>query len=208
MEIIRNTTPKIKHNKVLGRTSKRYESGSRGAATVSSGRGDYGGVSYGTYQFASRGGNKSSVARFVKQCSFCHEFEGLFPGSPDFSSKWKHIANNHNSFGIEQHHYIKERYYDNAINKLKRLGIKESNLQFGVKELIWSSAVQFGPAGCYNIFKRAGVNGDHSNKEIIDRVYKEKSRVHAYFRSSSKNVQRNIRNRYVAERLQNLKDCA
>jgi hypothetical protein len=33
----------------LGMTSSRYESGGRGAGTVSTGRGDHGGVSYGTY---------------------------------------------------------------------------------------------------------------------------------------------------------------
>ena len=49
---------------VLGSLSSKYETGGRGPGTVSSGIGDAGGVSYGSYQMTSRprGG---TVARFV-----------------------------------------------------------------------------------------------------------------------------------------------
>lgn len=205
MEIIRNTTPK----RILGRTSRRYESGNNGPSTVSTGRGDHGGVSYGTYQFSSRGGHNSSVSKFVSCSSFANSFSGLTPGTSEFSSKWKDVCSNyHDQFGHEQHIYIKERYYDSAINKLRRLGVREENLSFGVKELIWSTAVQFGPSGCFNIFQRSKIDSNTSNLDIINKVYQEKSRVGSYFRSSSQNVQANILKRYESERLQNLQDCA
>lgn len=38
----------------LGDTSKKYEVGSGGPVTVSSGKGDYGGISYGLYQLSSK----------------------------------------------------------------------------------------------------------------------------------------------------------
>jgi hypothetical protein len=193
---------------ILGQTSKRYESGNSGPATISTGRGDYGGVSYGTYQFASRGGELSPAAKFVNQCSFADHFKGMMPGDPDFSYKWKEICAKYGDrFGKEQHDYIKLRYYDNALTKLSRIGIFEEKLCFGVKELIWSTAVQFGPSGCYNIFRRCGINEYTHNLSIIDLVYIEKSRVEAYFRSSSRNVQNNILRRYESERLSNIKDC-
>lgn len=192
----------------LGQTSKRYESGNSGPATISSGIGDYGGVSYGTYQFASRDGYESSVAKFVNQCSFSNQFKGLMPGSQEFSYKWKQICSTHmEQFGKEQHNYIKLRYYDNALVKLSRIGVYVEKLCFGVKELIWSTAVQFGPAGCYNIFRRCGINSQTHNLSIIDLVYMEKSKVQSYFRSSSKNVQNNILRRYEDERLRNIADC-
>jgi len=205
METIKNIAPK----RILGATSKIYESGNSGPSTVSTGRGDHGGVSYGTYQFSSRDGYNSSVAKFVNQCSFANEFSGLFPGSQSFSDKWREICSRYlDKFGYEQHVYIKERYYDSAINKLRRLGLLEGTFSFGVRELIWSTAVQFGPAGCYNIFQRAGINSTTSNKDIINKVYNEKSKVRSYFASSSSNVQENILKRYESERLKNLQDCA
>lgn len=208
METIKNTTPKIKH-RLLGQTSQRYESGSNGPATVSSGRGDYGGVSYGTYQFSSRDGESSSVAKFVRQSAFANRFQGLMPGSREFSRSWQGTAAEFPyEFGMEQHDYIKVRYYDNAVAKLRRLGLNEATFCFGLKELIWSSSVQFGPSGCFNIFQRANITPAFSNIQIIEAVYKEKSRVRAYFRSSSESVQNGVLRRYHSERLQNLQDCA
>lgn len=55
----------------LGMTSARRESGGRGAETISTGKGDHGGVSYGTYQLSSKAGrcgniwiNRVTVASF------------------------------------------------------------------------------------------------------------------------------------------------
>src|SRR4026209_65745 len=48
----------------LGKLSAKYETGGRGPGTVSTGAGDRGGVSYGSYQMASKMG---VPAKFVKQ---------------------------------------------------------------------------------------------------------------------------------------------
>jgi len=45
----------------LGQTSTRYETGGRGAGTVSSGQSDHGGVSYGSYQFTTNTGGVLSI---------------------------------------------------------------------------------------------------------------------------------------------------
>lgn len=45
-----------------GQTSEHYESGSRGPGTISSGIGDHGGMSYGSYQLS-----KSTVMSYVRQ---------------------------------------------------------------------------------------------------------------------------------------------
>src|SRR6516165_2314194 len=72
----------------LGKLSEKYESGGRGPATVSTGVGDPGGVSYGTYQLASKIGRADE---FVRQY-YPEEFKGLKGGSPEFTKKWKELA--------------------------------------------------------------------------------------------------------------------
>src|SRR4051794_2082524 len=72
----------------LGKLSEKYESGNRGPATVSSGKGDPGGVSYGTYQLASKVGRADA---FVKKY-YADEFKGLKGGTPEFTARWKELA--------------------------------------------------------------------------------------------------------------------
>lgn len=192
----------------LGQTSERYESGGNGPGTISSGTGDYGGVSYGTYQFSSRGGDDSPAGQFVQNSSYASEFDGLTPGTDEFSDKWTEVSNNDpQGFEEAQHDYIQSNYYEPAATKLQKLGVDVNNACFGVQELIWSTSVQFGPTGCYNIFKRAGVDSSTSNEDIIDSVYKEKSQVGSYFKSSSSDVQKSVLKRYQTERLQNVDSC-
>ncbi|MFN9550895.1 MAG: hypothetical protein ACK56Q_11515, partial [Pirellulaceae bacterium] len=72
----------------LGKLSEKYESGGRGPATVSSGVGDPGGVSYGTYQLASKIGRADE---FVREF-YPKEFDGLKGGTPEFTARWKRLA--------------------------------------------------------------------------------------------------------------------
>ena len=75
----------------LGALSAKYETGGRGPGTVSTGAGDKGGVSYGSYQMASKMG---VPGRFVTQSGFpwLQDFKNLVPGSADFTAAWKRIA--------------------------------------------------------------------------------------------------------------------
>src|SRR5215213_6924104 len=72
----------------LGKLSEKYESGGRGPGTVSSGKGDPGGVSYGTYQLASKVGRADE---FVQKY-YSDEFKGLKGGTDEFTKKWKELA--------------------------------------------------------------------------------------------------------------------
>src|SRR5689334_4389151 len=91
----------------LGALSAKYETGGRGCGTVSTGAGDYGGVSYGSYQMASKMGVPT---KFVTQPGFpwALEFEGLKAGSAAFSAVWKRIASRTpEAFQAAQHEFIK-----------------------------------------------------------------------------------------------------
>jgi LysM repeat protein len=96
----------------LGHLSAKYETGGRGPGVVSTGAGDLGGVSYGSYQMASKTG---TVAQFVSAAEFPwrSSFQGLQAGSPAFTAKWKEIADSEpDRFQECQHAYIKKTHYD------------------------------------------------------------------------------------------------
>lgn len=87
----------------LGKTSKRYESGSGGPATISSGVGDPGGISYGSYQLST---TKGTLAKYLKYSdNYNHAFDGLKPKTEEFDQKWKELANNDPQFHQSQHEY-------------------------------------------------------------------------------------------------------
>jgi hypothetical protein len=82
----------------LGSLSEKYESDVRGPLAISpkkrlsDGKEDEGDVSYGSFQMASkRGLNGSTVWEFAKS-AFPGQFDGLDPGTPDFTQKWIELA--------------------------------------------------------------------------------------------------------------------
>src|SRR5213080_3043905 len=88
----------------LGALSEKYESGGRGPETVSTGKGDLGGVSYGTYQLSSKFGRADA---FVKKY-YPDQFQGLKAGTPEFTAKWKDVAKQDaKTFHAHEHEYIK-----------------------------------------------------------------------------------------------------
>ncbi|MCG6283626.1 peptidoglycan-binding domain-containing protein, partial [Vibrio diabolicus] len=62
----------------LGKTSEKYESAGRGPGVISTGRGDYGGASYGAYQMSS---NMGIVQKFIQFSKFKERFYGLTPAT-------------------------------------------------------------------------------------------------------------------------------
>ena len=139
-------------NWVLGQTSKLFESGKGGAATVSSGKGDYGGASYGTYQLSSKQGE---VQKFLKGSKYGEQFAGLQPGTPEFNAKWKEVAKADPEFGNVQHDYIKATKFDPAMAGLKKAGIDLSKDGAAVQDAVWSTSVQFGAGGAQSLVKNA-----------------------------------------------------
>ncbi|NDI85064.1 VgrG-related protein [Undibacterium crateris] len=128
-------------NWILGQTSKMFESGKAGAGAVSTGRGDNGGVSYGTYQLSSKAG---TVDKFLSSTSYGDTFKGLKPGTKEFSDKWKDVAKTDPKFESAQHDFIKSTHYDPAMSGLKKSGIDLSDRGSAVKDAIWSTSTQFG----------------------------------------------------------------
>jgi peptidoglycan hydrolase-like protein with peptidoglycan-binding domain len=140
----------------LGRTSAHYEG--HGPGTISSGKGDYGGVSYGTYQFSTEP-NGGSLKGFLRDSAYRDQFKGLEPKTPEFNAKWKELAKSDPGFAQDQHNVMKKTHYDPMVATLKAEGIDLSKRGPAVQDALWSTSVQFGPnhwhgAGGPDVFEK------------------------------------------------------
>lgn len=192
-------------NWILGQTSKLFESGKGGAGTVSSGKGDFGGASYGTYQLSSTQG---TLQNFLKSSKYGDQFAGLKPGSPEFNAKWKEVAAADPEFGSSQHDFIKSSHYDPAMSKLKEGGIDLSGRGAAVQDALWSTSVQFGAGnskkGAVSMFQKALGGKDlasMSDQDIVSAVQDYKiANNDKLFASSSDAVRAGTANRAKSEK--------
>lgn len=202
----------------LGKTSERFESGGRGPGVINnyngSAAGDLGGASYGTYQLASYlpekmnngrarpSAKNSPVLQFIKNSRFKDRFEGLTPATPEFDNRWREIASsNPTEFKKDQHDYIQAKYYDVAVSNLKRAGLDLSSFGPAVQDLIWSGAVQFGPANIKAFTETINNKSTLTDKDIVNIVSEWKIKnVDVLFKSSSENIKNGVRSRYQSEK--------
>ncbi|UZW58859.1 peptidoglycan-binding domain-containing protein [Lysobacter enzymogenes] len=123
----------------LGSTSVRYETGGRGAGTISTGHGDHGGVSYGAYQLSSRAG---TLREYLAQSRYAEHFAGLTPATPEFNARWKELARTDPGFAADQHDFIHASHYQAERDRLKARGIDLSDRGPAVQDALWSTSVQ------------------------------------------------------------------
>jgi murein DD-endopeptidase MepM/ murein hydrolase activator NlpD len=193
----------------LGALSAKYETGGRGPGTVSTGAGDKGGVSYGSYQMASKMG---VPARFVSESGFpwLQDFRNLVPGTAEFTATWKRIAAAQTgAFQEAQHAYIKKTHYDLLVAKIR----SDDNLDVNsrsraLQDAVWSTAVQHG--GATPIVHRAcakvtrGLTDPKYDEELIRAIYGERGKKKpdgnlAYFSGNSASVQKGVAIRFKSE---------
>jgi hypothetical protein len=200
----------------LGALSAKYESGNRASGTVSSGKGDPGGVSYGSYQLSSKVG---TAQRFVDQY-YAEWFHGTKPGSDEFSALWKKLAAERDAeLAAYEHLFIADTHYQPFADRLrKELNFDVDRHSNALRDVAWSTAVQHGAGN--KIFHRALEKASQENRvsqlsdqEIIELVYQERGRVDAdgasvYFSRSSPKVQQSVRNRFKNEQQDALKALA
>lgn len=191
----------------LGSLSEKYESGGRGPGTVSSGVGDPGGVSYGTYQLSSKLGRADQFAAKY----FPEEFKGLKAGSDEFTKRWKELAKEQTEkLREKEHQYIQQTHYDPQVAHLKKaLMLDVGARSWALQNAVWSTAVQHGPAS--KIIDRALAPllqtqslKELGDKEILQAIYAERSRkddqgVLVYFKSSSAAEQKGVARRFDSE---------
>jgi hypothetical protein len=176
---------------------------------VSTGAGDPGGVSYGSYQMASKMGVPT---KFVTQAGFPwrQDFANLVAGTAAFTAVWKKIAAEQTqAFQKAQHEYIKKTHYDLLCAKVLNDSSLDVNTRSrAVQNVVWSTAVQHGPAtpivsrACATLScKSTDANYDEL---LIRAIYAERGKRKpdgnlAYFSKSSSSVQTGVANRFKSE---------
>lgn len=183
----------------LGDTSRKYEVGKGGPTTVSSGAGDRGGVSYGTYQLSSKTG---TCAAFVKRMGYTQYFGFAEPGSAKFSALWKKAPEYYPNFGEDQHEFIRLTHYQPQLDFLKGKGINLSKRGPAVQDAVWSTSVQFGGGTSLIAKSLSGKNVDKmSDADIVSAIQDYKiANNSALFKSSSPAVRASTLNRAKSEK--------
>ena len=170
------TPPAAPH--ALGSLSKKYESGTRGPETVSSGVGDPGGVSYGLYQLSSKAGTCASFVR-VEGKIWAADFGTKKPGTPEFSAAWKAIAaRDAAKFGAAQHSFIERTHYRPVVKTVDDAkGVNLDARHDAVRDATWSCSVQHNGAATILISAIDTVDRDTArdapdyDRKLVNAIY-------------------------------------
>jgi hypothetical protein len=186
----------------IDKLSSYFESGNKGAGAISSGRGDHGGASYGTHQFASANG---SLQGYLQNSKYGKEFNGLAPGSAEFNSKWKDIADKDpKGFEADQAQYTTAKYFVPQQKKLADAGLDVSKRSKALQSAVYSASVQFGGNSdiILNALKAQNIDPKSAKDEdIINAIYQYKMDNNStLFKSSSTAVQQGTLNRAATEK--------
>ena len=200
----RRAAGRTQENDGLGQLSARFESGAIGYDRN-------GGTSYGKYQIASRVGSMKNFLEFLdgEAPDISQRLRKAGPantgsrrgGMPD---AWRSIAKEQpERFEALQEGFIRESHYKPAVEAIaERTGLEADKLSPAMREVIWSTAVQHGPAGAARIFDRADdLSGKPTDpayeRKLISNVYKLRA---GQFGSSTDEVQAAVHNRFRQEK--------
>jgi len=195
----------------LGSLSAKYETSGRGPGTVSTGKGDRGGVSYGNYQLASKLGQP---AKFLQNegAAFAPQFDGTTPGEKPFSDVWRKVAAKQGpAFAAAQHAYIKRTHYDKLSSLiLNKTQVDVAKHSAALRDVVWSTAVQHGGSSAIIVDQIAALGVKESDpdfdRRLIDAIYLERGRRNAsgrlvHFLGNSIDVQEGVAGRFRQERI-------
>lgn len=197
-EVRKKDKPK-KYDKPLGHISKHFESGRSGPGTISSGKGDPGGKSYGCHQLASKTG---TLQAYLKRSIFAPEFERLTIASKPFDRKWKDIAKRYpDKFAEDQLKFIKKTHFDGLRGYSNGLNIPSTQ---AIDEALFSISVQHGKAK--KIVKHAGIEIGDSEAEVVNKLYDARVEYVSRLRLPV-GTKKSVLNRYIRERKMVLDLC-
>lgn len=184
----------------LGVVSERYETGGNGPGTISSGKNDAGGKSYGLYQFASKRGRLktstvSVLQEFLDTTGYGKQFAGLALASTEFDAKWKQLADSDPAFAVAQHTFIAITHYQPALDYAASLGFPVDDRR--IQEMIWSGSVQH--RGINDILKSTANMINVSSAKIEDVITTYYAARTAYTNKTIPNDPNSGRNRYKKE---------
>lgn len=167
---------------MLGDLSARYESGKRGSEAI--GWDNRGQLSLGKYQIAYGVG---TLKKFLNFCKNHHStiWEALWPlygtitpGTESkrcaFAKKWIELARS-GALGRSEHDFIKASHFDKAFQYLPGEIQVFVAASMALQQVLWSTAVQHGPAGAKKVFTRAW-SPDNTPKQFIEAIYNQRAK--------------------------------
>ena len=191
---------------LIGDYVKQFESGDAGPNMISSGSGDYGGVSFGTYQFPSY--NKTPSGGLLQkfwETYYAKDYPNVTPGNnAAFKEAWLDaVKKDEKLFHKREWMISKDGDYTTAVNLLKsKFGYDPDKDSRAAQEAIWSTSLQ-GPGIVPGNYQRAFGSVDSTSMDDAEWVKKfyqaKRDMVPQNFVSSSAAVQRGVYNRYVNE---------
>ncbi len=202
----------------LGTLAARFESGSDGIAAIGYDR--HGGTSYGKFQLSSRAGSMRGFIDFMKKEEPEWAARLDRAGASNTGSKrgrmpevWQQLAQeNPGRFEDLQDRYIRTSHFMPAVEAVaQKTGVAFDDMPSSFKEVLFSTAVQHGPAGAARIVSRAMTGLDQgkldpeknapevlqkAGETLIRRIYALRS---GQFGSSTAAVQSAVKNRLREE---------
>ena len=201
--------PNTGHAHGIGKLAAQFESGGEGIAAIGYDR--HGGTSYGKYQIASRVGTMDRFLNFLDNAApdIAKTLRTAGPANTGcrqgaMPNAWRKIAAEQpDRFEALQEKFIYDSHYKPALEAVtQNTPLEEGKISSAMQEVLWSTAVQHGPAGAARIFSqasaRAGKAGDKNyDKRLINNVYAIRAEQ---FGSSTEEVQASVRNRMHREK--------
>lgn len=146
VETYQGFLPDVRHD--VGAITGQWESGKHGAKaaagveTVSTGRKDPGGVSYGRHQISSKKGTMADFLKSNEGEQFRQHFANLKPGTPKFTAAYKKLAAERpQEFDKAQHNFLARTHYTPFMRTAARLGYNVDDPR--IQEAVWGGGIQF-----------------------------------------------------------------
>lgn len=149
---------------MLGSVTQKYESGNLGPKSISTGKGDPGGKSYGTYQLSL---NTGTLRRFLNWSGFDKVFQGMLLASDKFDNTWIALCST-DAFVLAQHEFIRETHYEPLRKYATVLDIPDHP---AINEALWSMSIQHGKASKIVDKAHDMLKDVYTTKECIQCLY-------------------------------------
>jgi len=185
----------------LGGVSAKYEAGGINPGKISSGAGDHGGQSYGTWQLSSAMGSVDSFINWIGAEVYVTPHSDIIyanlskyePATAQFNLAWDNMAATYyDEFQELQAQYMYSTYVLVFLSKAYQTYGVNLERSKALLELAFSTSVQFGPA---NVSVLGNINASMTDEEIISTCYAYKrDNVDTLFRSSSVAIRQSLKN--------------
>jgi hypothetical protein len=196
----------------FGYLAEKYETSNQGPGTISSGKDDPGGASYGSYQLSS---TKGKLQEFLlsEENLWAKELAGLTPVTPAFDKAWKTIAKREPElFRNAQFAFMYRTNYLKTVAKVEKLtDVDLDSFSSAVRAAVFSTVNQHGKASkpltwAINATNQLIKADDPAYEEtLIRQIYAQRARYVLGVAKNNKNpgekkqLQSLVKKRYVPE---------